>query len=200
VPKNSATSKAAAAQKPSTNPEQGEIERAALRPEPEKRSRLHMKAVGRTERLGLHQHAVKDHRHGEAQHGEKDFAVAREQETDQESGDAGTRRAREHHQEHVAHRRKAADQRHRIGPDGVEQRLPERHEAGPPQDDEAQHHQGIGERDGGKRHQPGRHHQRHRREGEEGHGAQDGVTDGVTGGVVRPHRQIFRGLAWEIRP
>ena len=67
-------------------------------------------------------------------------------------------------EEHVPQAGVAAEQRHRIGADGVEQRLPERHEAGAPQDHQPEHDQRIGEGDGGERDQPGR--QRRRRGGD----------------------------------
>ena len=38
-----------------------------------------VKAVGRPQRLGFHQHPVEDHRDREAKHGEEDLAIARQQ-------------------------------------------------------------------------------------------------------------------------
>src|SRR5438045_9354045 len=40
------------------------------------RSRLHVESVGGAERLCFHQHAVEDHRHGEAQHCKENVAIA----------------------------------------------------------------------------------------------------------------------------
>ena len=94
-------------------------------------------------------------------------------------------RAAQHHDEHVAHRRVAAEQRHRIGADRIEQRLPERHQAGAPQDDEAEHDQRIGEGDGGERDQPRRQQRRDRRDRDEGERSEQGC--------ARMPCQIFRG-------
>ncbi len=62
----------------------------------EERPGFHVKAVGRAERLGLHQYAVEDHRHGEAEHGEEDVAIAREQKPDQKGDDPRYQRRRDH--------------------------------------------------------------------------------------------------------
>ena len=49
------------------------------------------------ERRGLHQQAVQDHREGEAQHGEEDLAVAREQEAEHPGDQRRDRGAERHH-------------------------------------------------------------------------------------------------------
>ena len=161
-------------------PVQGKVERRAAAARNRGRSRsATLKPSVEPSALGLHQHAVEDHRHGEAEHREEDVAVAREQETDQERDDAGRGRGGRQQQEDVAQPGVAPDQRHRIGADRVEQRLSERHEAGPPQDHEPEHHQGVGERDGGERHQPGG---RERRR----HGKRD-ESQRSENGLARPH-------------
>ena len=135
-------------------PEQGERFRPAVQPGAQKRRGLNVKTVSRAERLGLHQHAIEDHRHGEAEHREEDIAVAREQKPDQIGEDPRHQRRRNDERNGIAQVGEAAEQRHRVSAGRIEQRLAERHQTGAPQDHEPEHHQRVGERNRGERHQP----------------------------------------------
>ena len=81
--------------------------------------RFDVKTVGRAEGFGFHQHTVKNHRHGETEHGEENLAVARQQETGEEGGNCRECRGGCDQYEHVVHSAVAGDQGHCISANGV---------------------------------------------------------------------------------
>src|SRR4029077_4362038 len=64
-------------------PIEREAEGLAVRGVAEEGRRSHAESIGRAERFSFHQHTVENHRQREAQHREENFAITREQKTDQ---------------------------------------------------------------------------------------------------------------------
>jgi hypothetical protein len=150
-----------------------------------------VKSVGRAERLRLHQHSVEDHGSGEAEHGKEDVAVAGKQKSKQPRDNAGRDGACKNHHKRILQPRVAREQGHAIGADCIEQGLPERHQSGPPQDNQAEHHERIGKGDGGKGDEPWRQERRDCGGNDKGKAAEK---------IAARHLQIFRGAARVNRP
>ena len=113
-----------------------------------------VEAVARTERLGLDQQPVQDHRDREAQQAEENAAVAREEKPEHQGDQGRGGHAGEHQREHFAHPELASEQARCVGADAVIERLAEGHQAAAQQNHQAKHHQALGERDGREEQHP----------------------------------------------
>jgi hypothetical protein len=93
----------------------------------EERRRRDVEPVRRSQGLGFYQHAIKDHRHGEAEHREEDLAITSEQKPDEKRDEPGCDAAEGHEQKGVRHARAARDKRDAVRADCVVESLAERH-------------------------------------------------------------------------
>jgi len=116
----------------------------------------HVEAVGRAERLGLHQEPVEDHGEREAEQAEEDAAIAREQEPQHEGEQRGGAHAGEHQREDVAHAVEPAEHAGGVGADAVVERLAERDQAAAQEEDQPQRDQPLGDRHGEQEQRPAR--------------------------------------------
>ncbi len=135
--------------------------------EPGHRLRDDVEAVGRPERRRLHQQSVEDHREREAQHGEEDGPVAREQHPD----DRRDRRRRDgpeqHHGERVADAEPVRGGPRGVGADGEVEPLAEGDEAGPHEEEQPERHEPLRQRDGDEEERPLRQERREHEEHDE---------------------------------
>ena len=136
----------------------------------ENRPRRHVEAVAAAQRRRLDQQAEHDHRKREAQHREKNTAVAGEQKPQYQRDDHGNQQRRQQHGRGIVDARRLIEQRRRIRAEAVVEALAERHQPGAHQQHQAEDDQTLGQRQRDQEHQPLRH-ERHAGE-QRGGGAQ----------------------------